>query len=280
MLILSWFLAQGSRRVRPRRYSQRAHFALARRPSRRDTTVMRIQFLQHVPHETPAHIQDWAAARGHSLRGARLDLGEPTPDVDAFDCLLVMGGPMGANDDATHPWLTEEKRCLERAIAAGRTVIGICLGAQVLAHVLGARVYRNREREIGWFPIDRVGQPAGTGAFAVMPDRLDVLHWHGDTFDLPRGAAWTYRSEGCAHQAYVAHERLYGLQFHLEVRAGDCGNWTEADLADFAGGGRFVQRPEELTERPGRFTTAHRTLDAFLDAVAAAQPSARSEGAP
>lgn len=114
---------------------------------------MLINCLQHVPFEGPFSIADWAAAHGHSLRVTPLYDGVAPPEPADFDWLVIMGGPMGVGDEVYYPWLAAEKDLICRGIALGKTLVGVCLGAQLLAEALGARVYRHREQEIGWMPI-------------------------------------------------------------------------------------------------------------------------------
>jgi GMP synthase-like glutamine amidotransferase len=177
---------------------------------------MRIRCLQHVPFEGPAAIADWAADRGHSLAITHLYRGDGPPSPDAFDRLVVLGGPMGVGDEAEHRWLPAEKELLRRSVDAGKSVVGICLGAQLLAEVLGGRVYRGAHKEIGWFPIELTDPALACPAFAGLPRRLEVFHWHGDTFDLPVGALHLAASEACVNQAFCYGDRVLGLQFHLE----------------------------------------------------------------
>ena len=206
---------------------------------------MRIHCLQHVPFEGPAGIGDWASGKGCPITSTPLFAGGRLPDQADFDWLVVMGGPMGARDEADFPWMTAEKAFLGEAIEAGKTVIGICLGAQLIADVLGARVYRNDLTEIGWFPIEMTEQGRVSGPFSFLPHRLDVFHWHGDTFDLPGGAVHLARSEGCEHQAFLYQRRVLGLQFHLEST-----RESVADLVANCAGeiipGRYVQDAERM----------------------------------
>ncbi|MCE9613390.1 MAG: divalent cation tolerance protein CutA [Lentisphaerae bacterium] len=204
--------------------------------------------------------------RGHPVTGTRLYAGEALPVPAAFDWLVMMGGPMGVHDEATCPWLHDEKRLLRDAIAAGRAVLGICLGAQLLADALGARVYANAHKEIGWFPVQRT--PTSAGALAGFPDSLDVLHWHGDTFDLPPGANHLLASEACTHQAFVAHHRLYGLQFHMEIEPHGCRALIEHGRHELVPG-PYIQHADELLADPTRFFTAATILERVLDAMAA-----------
>lgn len=178
---------------------------------------MRIQVLQHVPFEGPAGIADWAAARGHPLTITHLYRGDPLPALDTFDRLAVMGGPMGIYDEQDYPWLVPEKSFLTAAIQAGKTIVGICLGAQLLADCLGARVVRNAHREIGWLPIEVTPEALADPVFGPLAPGLTVYHWHGDTFPLPPGALHLARSAGCEHQAFLYQGRVLGLQFHVET---------------------------------------------------------------
>jgi GMP synthase-like glutamine amidotransferase len=178
---------------------------------------MRIQCLQHVPFEGPAHLGTIARDRGMTLINTRLFAGEPLPDQEAFDLLAVMGGPMGAHDDVKYPWLAGEKRFIELSIKEGKRVIGICLGAQLIADVMGARIDKNRHREIGWFPITRSNVAVTTVIGQLLPDSFYAFHWHGDTFDIPAGAVHLGESSACKNQGFVAEDRVVALQFHLEA---------------------------------------------------------------
>lgn len=216
---------------------------------------MRIHFIEHVPFETPARVGQWARRAGHEVAVTCLHRPEPTlPKVDAFDWLILMGGPMGVQDEGAYPWLVAEKALLRAALAGGRGVLGICLGAQLLAEALGGEVRPNPCKEIGWFPIQRVAATAGaahastdhaagaghgiaeaggdgrgidknssdssdspdTDWLADLPQEAMVFHWHGDTFSLPAGARHLYRSEACANQAFQWGRQALGLQFHLD----------------------------------------------------------------
>ena len=177
---------------------------------------MKVNYLQHVPFEGLGGIATSLAAHGLDARGTRLDQGATLPDIGDIDLLIVLGGPMGANDDTQYPWLAAEKALIRSAIGEGRRVLGICLGAQLIASALGARVYRNPAREIGWHPVTAVpGAPGGT-AFRFPPS-MQVFHWHGDTFDPPAGSVHLARSVACLQQAFAVGTRVMGLQFHLET---------------------------------------------------------------
>jgi GMP synthase (glutamine-hydrolysing) len=181
--------------------------------------------LQHVDFEGPAAIADAFAAHGVTLRVVRLDLGEPLPAVGDVAGLVVMGGPMGALDDADHPYLAAERAFLAECVARDLPVLGVCLGAQLLAAALGASVHRGPRGEVGAGTVtltaaglaDPVLGGSGSGT-AELP----VVHWHHDTFDLPAGAALLASSERYEHQAF-RHGRAYGLQFHVELGTRDLG---------------------------------------------------------
>jgi len=175
---------------------------------------MRIACLQHVSFEGPGNIERWATGRGHGLRTIRLFEGQSPPRPDDFELLVVMGGPMSVHE-ADYPWLIQEKRLIAKCLERNKYILDVCLGSQLLATSLGGPVYRNRVREIGWFPI-RWREAAASSFFASEPERLHVLHWHGETYDLPSGCDHLAESEGCLVQAFE-HPSCLGLQFHLEA---------------------------------------------------------------
>jgi GMP synthase-like glutamine amidotransferase len=176
---------------------------------------MRTHYLQHVPFEGLGSIEPWLASAGHEITCTRLFEVADLPDPDAIDCLVILGGPMSVNDEAEYPWLASEKRFIREVICSGKPVLGICLGAQLIASALGARVSRNREKEIGWFPVRAVA--AADAAVFPFPPSQTVFHWHGETFDLPPGAVKLAKSAACENQAFQFGKSVIGLQFHLET---------------------------------------------------------------
>jgi GMP synthase-like glutamine amidotransferase len=151
-------------------------------------------------------IKDWAEERAHQIEVFKAYEGE-LPRQDSFDLLVILGGPMSVND--TFDWLEAEKAFVKKSIDNGCLVLGICLGAQMIAKVLGKSVYPNSTKEIGWFPISCSGN--------FLKDELKVLHWHGETFDLPDGAELLASSPVCKNQAFAYEDTVLGLQFHLEM---------------------------------------------------------------
>jgi GMP synthase-like glutamine amidotransferase len=178
-------------------------------------------FLQHVPFEGLGSIVPWLEARRAVVTATRFFADAVLPEAENLDLLVVMGGPMSVNDEELCPWLVAEKRFISQVIRRGKAVLGVCLGAQLIAAALGARVYPNGEKEIGWFPVYSLAAPEGVPAAAVpsfrFPEESLVFHWHGETFDLPAGAVHLARSGACVNQAFRYGRRVVGLQFHLEM---------------------------------------------------------------
>lgn len=227
---------------------------------------MRIHYLQHVAFEGLGTIESWAEEHGHALTPTHLYAGETLPRLADFDWLLVLGGPMGVGDEAVYPWLGPEKKLVGEAIAAGKVVLGICLGAQIIAEVLGAKVYANRHKEIGWFPLTRVGQ---TPAAAFLPPELEVFHWHGDTFDLPPGAEQLARSAGCEQQGFCYKERVVGLQFHLETTPRSAATLIDHCGEELAAAtGPYIQTPAAMSAQAERFAVINRVMARLLTQLA------------
>lgn len=226
---------------------------------------MHVHTIQHVDFEGPAHIGQWISAHSHTRSETHLYRGDQLPAAMDFQRLVVMGGPMNIYEHERYPWLVEEKRFIGRAIEAGKTVIGICLGAQLIADVLGARVYPGPEKEIGWFPIRLTGEGVRSGLFAGLPERFTVFHWHGDTFTLPEGAMRLAESDACANQAFLYDDRVLGLQFHLESTPQSVELIT-ARCADEVVAGPHIQDIESMRAADSEtFQTIHQAMESILD---------------
>lgn len=204
---------------------------------------MRAVVIQHVAMEGPERIAELLHERGVAVDVREVFAGAPVPEAIAADELLVvMGGGMGVGDrgDPRYPFLDREAALLRRALADGRGILGVCLGSQLLAHAAGARVYPNvrrdeagrevRVREVGWGPVDLLAP--GEPALAGLGEQQLVLHWHGDTYDLPAGAVRLASTPLCPNQAFRLGPRAFGLQFHVEADAAIARRWAVED-ADF-----------------------------------------------
>jgi len=179
---------------------------------------MHIHVFQHLDIESPGMILGWAAERGHSISFTRFFDGETASGLSQPDLLIIMGGSMGANDDALFPWMAGEKEFIREAIRQNTRILGICLGSQLLATCLGANVRKNRQEEIGYFPVSATAEAASDKVFRNMPSPWKVFHWHGDTFEIPAGARHIASSKACANQAFTLG-RFTGIQFHPEADA-------------------------------------------------------------
>jgi GMP synthase (glutamine-hydrolysing) len=177
-----------------------------------------VLILRHEPFE---HLGHFAEVLGDYVYH---DLGEPLPQ-ESHSGLIIMGGPMSANDNL--PGLKEEMGVIKKALHDDVPVLGICLGSQLIAKALGARVYRNKEMEIGWEKVwlTEAGKKDAVMGGIASPETF--FHWHGETFDLPQGAEWLAYSEKCRHQAYRYGRKVYGLQFHPEVTAEMIEDWCD-----------------------------------------------------
>jgi len=179
--------------------------------------TLRLHYLQHVPFEGLGCIEDWVSAKGYSLSSTKFYVSTQLPQISDVDWLIVMGGPMSVYDEEKFDWLSDEKEFIRNVIQAGKPVIGICLGAQLIASSLDAKVYPNHEKEIGWFPISPTECGLVDNPLSGNCNPFPVFHWHGDTFDLPSGALRLASSEACLNQAFIYNNKVIGLQFHFEV---------------------------------------------------------------
>ena len=206
---------------------------------------MRIHVLQHSSVNTLGTIEEYAKIKNHQLESTRFYETKSPPKLDSFDLLIIMGGPMGIYDYEENPWLRDEKAFIKQAIEAGKPVLGICLGAQLLADILGARVYENRHMEMGWFPVRAAGGENKPEFLEGLPDEITVFHWHSRTFDLPAGAIHLFESEGCKNQGFIYNGRVVALQFHPEVNEERIKSLIER-FGDRMANGPFVQKKQEM----------------------------------
>jgi len=233
---------------------------------------MRVHHIRHVEFENLGSIETWLSSQGHAVTCTRMYANDPLPRLDQFDWLIVMGGPMSANDDATLPWMAPEKEFILATIDARKPVLGVCLGSQLIAAALGAKVYPNAQREIGWFPIQRTDEARPHPFGELFPDQIDVFHWHGDTFDLPNGAVRLASSAACLNQAYAYSNHVLALQFHLEMTPALAQNLT-VHCCDELGMAPYVQAPEDLLVDPGRYERTNQLMATVLQKLASVRPA-------
>ncbi len=229
--------------------------------------TLRLHYLQHVPFEGLGQIRPWAETIGAAVTATRFDQDRQLPRMDTFDFLVIMGGPMSTGDTNRYPWLVPEQHFIREAIAVGKAVLGICLGAQLIAAALGSRVYPNAHREIGWFDIRRTPEGAGHAIGSCLPARLKVFHWHGDTFALPAGARRIAASTACRNQGFVLGQNVAGLQFHLETTPQSLEALIANGGADLKPG-PYVQSPEAMRLENDCYRPNHDVLQAILDCLA------------
>ena len=225
---------------------------------------MRIHYLQHVPFEGIGSMEFYFISYGYQLSSTHLYLDQSLPKLHDFDWLIVMGGPMGVGDELQYPWMSKEKSFIKSSIESGKIVLGICLGAQLIAEVLGAKVYRNSDREIGWFPINVPEQVNNTILQGVFPQGIEVFHWHGETFDIPLPGVLLASSGACQNQGFIVDNRIVGLQFHLETTL-DSAKALVENCRNELDGSKFVQNEKEILAQEGRFLQINQVMVTVLE---------------
>lgn len=203
---------------------------------------MKIHCLQHVSFEGPSYIEQWAKTHNYNISKTKLYNNETLPEISSFDLLVVMGGPMSVSDEDKYSWMKKEKEFIKEVIKADKYILGICLGAQLLAEALEVSVHKNNEKEIGWFKVKKQNHDKVNELFE---NDFIAFHWHGETFDIPQGAIAIASSEACKNQGFIYNEKVYAFQFHLEsteksveLMLENCAN----DLTD----DKYVQTIEEI----------------------------------
>jgi GMP synthase-like glutamine amidotransferase len=207
--------------------------------------IIRILCLQHVHFEGPEAIKIWAEEKGHSLETILLHNEVQLPSIESFDLLVVLGGPMGVYDREQYPWIEMEQAYIKSAIDQEKFVLGICLGSQMIAEILGANVYQHDVKEIGWFPLELNLELQSHTIGKGLPNNFTPFHWHGDTFTLPENAIRFGSTEGCINQGFVYKNRVVGLQFHLETTQNGVMNMIKHGNHELVPG-KYIQTEEQI----------------------------------
>ena len=219
-----------------------------------------------------AYISEWAKRGKHEITRTLLFNEESLPAIDMVDWIVIMGGPMNIYEEQRYPWLRREKKFIEAAIKQGKIVCGICFGAQLIADVLGARVYKGEQKEIGWFPVSLCKAVYGSSLFSCFPRTFVAFHWHGDTFDLPAGSEHIAASKGCKNQAFLYGERVVGLQFHLESSEESIRRLVENSQSDL-GKGEYIQTADMMMGQCRYITESNRIMQGLLNALTVLVPA-------
>ncbi|MEO8852490.1 MAG: type 1 glutamine amidotransferase [Ginsengibacter sp.] len=228
---------------------------------------LRIHYFQHVPFEGLGNIEHWCNENEHTLSCTLFYENSNFPDLQKLDWLIIMGGPMGVNDEKKYGWLSTEKEYINQAIEANKTVIGICLGAQLIAQILGSNVYQNEQKEIGWFPIELTGEARKHKLFSGLKDPITVFHWHGDTFDLPKNSIRIASSEACKNQGFLYQNNVLGLQFHLETTKESLEKMIQNGRAELKKA-KLIQTETEIESEQDFFDGDRQILFTLLDRLA------------
>lgn len=226
--------------------------------------MMNFTILQHVPYETPGYILDWITSKGYYRQEVNFYNHPELPGVGKTENLIVMGGPMNIYDDEEYSWLPDERDFIKQCISTGKKILGICLGSQLIADALGAKVKKNEHSEIGWFKV-RIDQKHLPEKYMdVFPDEFMTFHWHGDTFEVPINSKKFISSEATFNQAFIS-QNIAGFQFHPEMKPEGIKALIEHNENLFNEVLPFVQNPEEIIKSNGSFELNKSILFNFLD---------------
>lgn len=226
---------------------------------------MRAHYLQHVPFEGLGSIEAWLENFGYEISNTEFFNSETLPNVEDIDFLVVMGGPMSVNNELEYPWLATEKEFIRNVVKAKKPVIGICLGAQLIANSMGGEVLPNSSKEIGWFPVNAV--KSKSNSVFQFPEEIEVFHWHGEIFSLPKDAVLIAKSNGCENQAFQISSNVIGLQFHLETTPLSARAILK-NCRDELVEGEFIQSEAEILAAPQeRYSSINSLMGRILEYV-------------
>jgi GMP synthase-like glutamine amidotransferase len=230
---------------------------------------MKIHCFQHVSFENLGTIEDWANTNNHTISYTYFfEKGFILPEVSNIDMLIVLGGFMNVDDEAEFPWLKTEKQFIKKAIDIGKKVLGICLGSQLIASVLGSDVYKGPETEIGFYPIQFNETALSMPLFKHFTNPYAVFQWHGDTFDLPKGAQLLASSESCKNQAFLWNTNVLAMQFHIEMNETVLEDMLKHDGHELEESGTYIQKEAEIKSDFNHLnqnkTDLHELLNQFI----------------
>lgn len=230
---------------------------------------LRVHYFQHAPFEGLGCIETWIQNQHHPLTCTRWYEGDPLPAPEDIDMLIIMGGPMGVYETEKYPWLQAEKKFIRKAIENNKKVLGICLGAQLIAAAMGAKVYPNREKEIGWFPVHPTALDySGDLIHQILKSSPMVFHWHGDTFDLPPGAVNHAYTTTCCHQLFSLGKNVLGVQFHFEATGETIRQMLQHGEEELSPA-KYIQSKEAILKNIPHTLQGNSTMHALLNALAA-----------
>lgn len=224
--------------------------------------MVRVHYITHIAYEGLGVIQDWAHKKQYTLSGTRSDQGEALPDPDSFDLLVILGGPQSVCDISIYPYLQEEVRLIQAANKKNKHILGICLGGQLISAAFGGIPQRSPEKEIGYFPVELTTDGKADRIFQHLPESFPSIHWHSDMMGLPKESKLLAKSAGCPHQAIQFNERVYGLQFHLELTQERLKKLINKCPDDFEKS-RYVQTPQEMLTAD--FAASEHLMKTILD---------------
>jgi len=227
---------------------------------------MKIHILLHTDFEGPGYVFDWIKENNHILSYTKFYEAFALPLPTNIDFLIIMGGPMSVDEESKYSWLIGEKDYILEMINKGKKVLGICLGSQLIADALGSDVYDNTDKEIGWFPIKK-NPNTNNNWVKSLPSDLVTFHWHGQTYDLPEDCERLFSSQATKNQGFQYKNKVYGIQFHLEMRSVDLKEMVKIMNKDLVQG-NYIHTSREIMGERCHYSPNKKALFSLLDHIA------------
>ena len=228
---------------------------------------LKIQVFQHVAYEGLGCIEKWITDNGHAVSYTHFYQKYELPKVEQTDWLIIMGGPMSVYDETEYPFLKQEKEFIRQAIHIGKIVIGICLGSQLIAEVMGAKVFPNKHKEIGWMDVKLTEVAREHQLLKGFDNEFTVFQWHGDTYDLPKESTLLFSSEVCKNQSFLFNNWVLGIQFHFEMTPESLQGMIENGMNELVES-ETVQSAEKMLKQTGYFKSNNKKMFQLLDYLA------------